>query len=176
MSSIFAPLYMSQNAGGRVVGHLWGLSYWVQPYTGAQINFRDLTPYLTYALHKPANRAMHFFTLLVPITQQPEAGVLDEPDSAKPAQLSSHSGPPGYIGWTQLTVPAYVDWRVWTASSLSGVSWLKDSSKTPATGQPGVLGHLYLCLCLPLHEMRSTYTIWLTSLWFSQGAPLCGMF
>jgi hypothetical protein len=30
---------------------------------------------------------------------QSEAGVLDEPDSAKPAQRSSHTGPPGYIGW-----------------------------------------------------------------------------
>jgi hypothetical protein len=27
-------------------------------------------------------------------------GVLDEPYSAKPAQRSSHTGPPGYIGWT----------------------------------------------------------------------------
>ncbi len=26
-----------------------------------------------------------------------EEGVLDEPDSTKPAQLSSHTGPPGYI-------------------------------------------------------------------------------
>jgi hypothetical protein len=31
-----------------------------------------------------------------------EVGVLDEPYSAKPAQLSSHTGPPGYIGWTRL--------------------------------------------------------------------------
>jgi hypothetical protein len=30
----------------------------------------------------------------------PEAGVLDEPDLAKPAQRISHAGPPGYIGWT----------------------------------------------------------------------------
>ncbi len=28
-------------------------------------------------------------------------GVLDEPYSAKPAQQSSHTGPPGYIGWTR---------------------------------------------------------------------------
>ncbi len=33
--------------GGR--GELRGLSQWVQLYTGAQINFGDLTPYLTYA-------------------------------------------------------------------------------------------------------------------------------
>jgi hypothetical protein len=33
--------------------------------------------------------------------ETPEAGVLDEPDSAKPAQRSSFTGPPGYIGWTQ---------------------------------------------------------------------------
>jgi hypothetical protein len=31
-----------------------------------------------------------------------EAGVLDEPDSAKPAQRSSYTDPPGYIGCTQL--------------------------------------------------------------------------
>ncbi len=31
-----------------------------------------------------------------------KAGVfLDEPDSAKPAQRSSYTGPPGYIGWTR---------------------------------------------------------------------------
>jgi hypothetical protein len=30
-----------------------------------------------------------------------EAGVLDIPYSAKPAQRSSHTGPPGYIGWTR---------------------------------------------------------------------------
>ncbi len=30
-----------------------------------------------------------------------EARVLDEPDSAKPAQLIIHTGPPGYIGWTR---------------------------------------------------------------------------
>ncbi len=32
----------------REGGELWGLSQWVQLYTGAQINFGDLTPYLTY--------------------------------------------------------------------------------------------------------------------------------
>jgi hypothetical protein len=37
---------MSPNAGGG--GKLRGLSQWVQLYTGAQINFADLTPYLTY--------------------------------------------------------------------------------------------------------------------------------
>ncbi len=41
-----ALLYLSPNAGGR--GYLRGLSQWVQLYTGAQINFGDLTPYLTY--------------------------------------------------------------------------------------------------------------------------------
>ncbi len=37
-----APSYMSPNAGGSW-GELRGLSQWVQLYTGAQINFRDLT-------------------------------------------------------------------------------------------------------------------------------------
>ncbi len=60
------------------------------------------------------------------------AGVLDEPDSAKPAQCSSHTGPPGYIGWTVDTVPAYMK----TSGPVppSGISWLSGSSKTPATG------------------------------------------
>ncbi len=44
--TIIAPSYMGPNAGGG--GKLWGLSQWVQLYTGAQINFGDLTPYLTY--------------------------------------------------------------------------------------------------------------------------------
>jgi hypothetical protein len=55
--------------------------------------------------------------ILVP----PEAGVLEEPDSAKPAQLSSHTGPPSYICRMD-TVPAYVDWRACTATPRSGVS------------------------------------------------------
>ncbi len=33
---------------GGETGWLWGLSQRVQLYTGAQINFGDLTPYLTY--------------------------------------------------------------------------------------------------------------------------------
>jgi hypothetical protein len=38
---------MSPYAGGG--GELRGLSQRVQLYTGTQINFGDLTPYLTYA-------------------------------------------------------------------------------------------------------------------------------
>ncbi len=38
---------MSPNAGGEA-GGLRGLSQWVQLYLGVQINFGDLTPYLTY--------------------------------------------------------------------------------------------------------------------------------
>ncbi len=45
-----APSYMSPNAGGGG-GELRGLSQLVQLYTGAQINFGDLTPYLTYAFN-----------------------------------------------------------------------------------------------------------------------------
>ncbi len=44
-----APSYMSPNAGG---GRSWGLSQWDE-YScahGAQINFGDLTPHLTYGL------------------------------------------------------------------------------------------------------------------------------
>ncbi len=43
-----APSYMSRNARGG--GELRGLSQWVQLYTGAQINFGDVTQYLTYGV------------------------------------------------------------------------------------------------------------------------------
>ncbi len=46
-----APSYMSPNAGGAV--ELRGLSQWVQLCTGAQINFGDLTSYLTFGFHLP---------------------------------------------------------------------------------------------------------------------------
>jgi hypothetical protein len=49
-------------------------------------------------------------------------GVLNEPYSAKPTHRSSNTGPPGYIGWTVDTVPAYVDWRACPATPLSGIS------------------------------------------------------
>jgi hypothetical protein len=49
-------------------------------------------------------------------------GVLDDPYSAKPAQLSNHTDPPGYIGCTLYTVPTYVDWRAYTTTPLSWVS------------------------------------------------------
>ncbi len=54
---------------GKGGGELRGLSQWVQWYTGAQINFGDLTPYLTYgysACHKGHNTLLnlkHFFYL-----------------------------------------------------------------------------------------------------------------
>jgi hypothetical protein len=41
-----AHSYMNPNAGGG--GSCGGLSRWVQLCTGAQINFGDLTPYLTF--------------------------------------------------------------------------------------------------------------------------------
>ncbi len=47
-----APSCKSRNAGGGMSGKLRGLSHWVQLYTGAQINFGDLTQYLTYSLDK----------------------------------------------------------------------------------------------------------------------------
>ena len=39
-----APSYLSPNVGGGGVSR--GLRQWVQLYTGVQINFRDLTPFL----------------------------------------------------------------------------------------------------------------------------------
>jgi hypothetical protein len=44
-----ASSYMSPNA--KRGGELRGLKQWVQLYTGAQINFGDLTPYLTYGCY-----------------------------------------------------------------------------------------------------------------------------
>jgi hypothetical protein len=43
----------------------------------------------------------HPETEMACVRSNPEAGVLDEPDSAKPAQQSSYNGPPDNIGWTQ---------------------------------------------------------------------------
>jgi hypothetical protein len=51
-----ATSYVSPNAGGG--GELRGLSQWVQLYTGAQINFGDLTPYLIYAFIKAGGCGM----------------------------------------------------------------------------------------------------------------------
>ncbi len=54
-----APSYMNPNAGG---GELRGLSQWVQLYTGAQINFGDLTPYLIYEKYSQILLpSMHWF-------------------------------------------------------------------------------------------------------------------
>jgi hypothetical protein len=50
-----------------------------------------------------------------------EAGVLDEPYSAKPAQRSSHYYRPARI-YRMDTVPAYEDWRACAATLLSGIS------------------------------------------------------
>ena len=52
----------------------------------------------------------------------PEAGVLDEPDTAMPVQQSSHT-----VYWPARlhrmdTVTANLDWRACTATPLSGVS------------------------------------------------------
>ncbi len=49
-----------------------------------------------------------------------EAGVLDEPYLAKPAQRSIHTGLPGFLGWTRFK--PNVDWRACTGTPLSGVS------------------------------------------------------
>ncbi len=43
-----ALVYEPKCWGGGSYGVSAGLSQWVQLYTGAQINFGDLTPYLTY--------------------------------------------------------------------------------------------------------------------------------
>ncbi len=51
----------------------------------------------------------------------PVVGVLDKPHSAKPAQRSSHTGP-----------PAYVTWRAGTAAPLTGLADYKIRLKLSA--------------------------------------------
>jgi hypothetical protein len=52
-----------------------------------------------YLVHSPMIRQSHFQVKnLRTILQMSIVGVLDEPFSAKPAQRTSHTGPPGYIG------------------------------------------------------------------------------
>jgi hypothetical protein len=46
-------------------------------------------------------RNLTFLTMKLKMKCKPVEGVLDEPFSAKPAQPSCHTGPPGYIGWTR---------------------------------------------------------------------------
>jgi hypothetical protein len=70
----------------------------------------------------------------------PEGGVLDEPDSAKPAKRSSHTGPPD---WTAFQ-PMYVDWRACTATPLTGLADYKVRLKLPP-------------LNLPSHQKRYFY-------------------
>ena len=46
---------------------------------------------------------------MMKIYSRTEARVLDKADSAEPAQPSSHTGPPGYIGWTRFQ-PMLTGW------------------------------------------------------------------
>jgi hypothetical protein len=50
-------------------------------------------------------RVIYYITFLASLITDsiylPEAGVLDEPASAKPAPRSSDTGPSSYKGWTQ---------------------------------------------------------------------------
>ncbi len=50
----------------------------------------------------------------------PEVGVLDESYSAKPAQLSSHTGPLCYIGWTGSSLCKLAG--LFLATPLGGIS------------------------------------------------------
>ncbi len=61
-----ALIYEPEWGGGR----LRGLRKWVQPCTGAQINFGDLTPYLTFDLWimKPGSPADDFMYLLTSLS------------------------------------------------------------------------------------------------------------
>ncbi len=66
------------------------------------------------------------------VYRQSEAGVLDEPDTTKPAAAEYLYRPASLHRMD--TVPAYVYWQACTATQLSGVS----SSKTSATGHVGI--------------------------------------
>jgi hypothetical protein len=65
---------------------------------------------------------VHYGTVII----KRGGGGLDEPYSAKPAQRSSHTGPPGHIGWARFqpmfTGRPCVSGRACTATPLSGVS------------------------------------------------------
>ncbi len=62
-----APSHMSPNAGAG--GELRGLSQWVQLYIGAQINFGDLTPYLTFDCKQTADTLLRPANLSSKLTQ-----------------------------------------------------------------------------------------------------------
>jgi hypothetical protein len=68
-----APSYMSSNAGGGK--ELRGISQWVQLYTGAQINFGDLTSYLTCLLYSVQYRFKKLQSRKVPYRDYSEMGI-----------------------------------------------------------------------------------------------------
>ncbi len=82
-------------------GELRGLSQWAQLYTGAQINFGDLTPYLTYRHPTPSrtkvNQAINLLSTSYPF--EPRRTLLSQaascsakPHTAKPCcNLLSHA-------------------------------------------------------------------------------------
>jgi hypothetical protein len=83
-----------------------------------------------------------------------------EPFSAKPAQRSSHTGPPGYIGCTdghcsslcRLAGLYTVQLLYWAGL----VSWLKGSSKSPATVDQRLLHNGIFNICYTLgHNLRT---------------------
>jgi hypothetical protein len=88
--------------GGGVHAHPLSL-YKVAVYAPAETADSRYTPPNSslplYVLCGPSHISVS--ALPTPRTDSPEAGVLDEPYSAKPAQRRSHTGPPGYLGWTR---------------------------------------------------------------------------
>ncbi len=59
------------------------------------------------------------------------------------------------------TVQAFVDWQACTATQLSGVSWLKGSSKTPATDYGRIGTNLRFCLdtIIDIHHIAITLPV-----------------
>jgi hypothetical protein len=72
---------MSSNAGVGA-GGVAGLSQWVRLYTGPQINFADLPPYLTYALNglKAAGKVLIQFSVFTCVIAVVDLGVHFETD------------------------------------------------------------------------------------------------
>jgi hypothetical protein len=56
-----ALVYEPKCRGRGLGGELWCLSQWIQLYTGAQINFGDLIPYLTYGTTFPSKRTTNVY-------------------------------------------------------------------------------------------------------------------
>ncbi len=83
-------------------------SLYIIQYSLVPVDIAEDLIYGRFTMHFPPNSLTQqrtnipinvVITALYTIRREAAAGVLDEPDSAKPAQQSSHTGPVVYIGW-----------------------------------------------------------------------------